>query len=108
MIQNKKLKKVFAQNALQRDHLERIADGLPSLEEFTMGYGDTDSKSIEDIVGFMQRAKKLKKASFLRLGITGCNEAAQQLNHEWETTVNEWNLCRFVRTYFLSETFVEN
>lgn len=97
MMENKKMRKVTAFNALQREHLERITDGLPNLEKFTMGYGDTDPKSIEDIVGLMQRAKKLRKATFLRLGKTGCNEAAQQLNYKWETTVNEWNLCRFVR-----------
>ena len=38
LIQNKKLRKVTAINGLQRDQLERIANELPNLEEFTMKF----------------------------------------------------------------------
>lgn len=99
VMQNKKLRKIRVLNALRREHLERIADGLPNLEEIVMSYPYNDFKSVPDIVDLLQRAKQLKRAQFLYFGMDKCNEAAKQLKNEWKTIVDDEDegLCCFVR-----------
>ena len=106
MVQNKKLRKIIAGVGLQRDHLVRIADELPSLEEFTMEYIRTVPETIGDIVEFLKRANHLKKAkfeSFPDVWKNGCNkvvEQLEQLNNEWENTKNDKYSCWLVRKEF--------
>lgn len=99
---------ITIQNTLRRDHLERIADGLPNLEEFTMEYNDgdvIDLTAAQEIVDFLQGAKQLKIATFISYKDVGeCNKTAEQLKNEWETTDTTENIlsffrgvCRFVR-----------
>ena len=99
LMQNKKLRIVTARNALQREHLERIADGLTNLEEFTMEYFYRDATSVRDIVNLFQNAKQMKKISFSQVEKNECDEAAHQLSNDWENMQNKF-ICCFVRKEF--------
>lgn len=104
ILQNTELRKVIATSVLSRENLERIADGLSKLEEFSMCYDVGDEVLSQDIIHFMQRATQLKKASFFKLHSDYCNETAIQLDTEWENVKNTSNHCSFVRRAF-NETF---
>lgn len=107
VVQNKKLRIVTANRELQRDHLQRIADALPNLEDFSMEYYDNDDRrSVEDIVHFIQSANQLKIITLFRLGTDGCEEAIQQLSNEWENTSNDSYRCFFVRKGIFKRQFV--
>ena len=99
MEENTKLRKITALHSLERESLQQITVAVPNLEEFTMTYGDTDQKSVDDIVHFMRTANQLKKASFLNLWHEKCVEAEQQLNSEWTATVYTLD-CYFIRKNF--------
>lgn len=97
MMQNEKLRKVMAFDIVDRDNLQRIANGLPNLEEFTMQYHQRHIEPIQNIVDFMQSANQLKKATFPKLGIEKCNEVAHQLINDWKIEENDMNVCCLIR-----------
>lgn len=97
IMENRNLKKVIVRNELSRENLQRIAHGLPNLEEFTMTYGATVGHRIEGIADFLQQATQVKKATFVGLSPNQCDEAAQNLTNEWKNVENELDYCCFVR-----------
>ena len=99
MMENKNLRKITAHFGLIRTYLQRIADELPNLEEFTMAYSRDDFKSVRNIVDFLQRANQLEKATFLNLEQNACDEAAEQVKNEWKNEENGSSCC-FVRKLF--------
>lgn len=103
MVENKKLRKVTALNALRRNNLERIANELPNLEEFFMYYDFNDVQSSEGVTFFLQNAKKLKNAKFWSVKRGLFDEVLQQVNNEWEIIRKKFGdkeLFEFIRKCF--------
>lgn len=100
MLENENLKKVIANDTLSDQQLERIANGLEKLEEFSMRFRENDEFSITGIVQFMQKCKVLKKASFFNVERELCAVTADQINRDWIYVENDQMSCLFTRKYF--------
>lgn len=100
MLENQSLKKISTKSFLNYDQLMQLADGLPSLVEFSFKLEVRQSYNIADIVQFMDRAKKLEKLSVLFLYYNSwLNDFYLALNREWKMVENTTNICGFVRLH---------
>lgn len=103
MMQNRKLRKVTIIkdtniNGLGRDHLKRIAEGLPNLDVFTMQFA---VQAVEEIHDFLQSASQLKNATFWWIGEGKCNEGLGK----WATVHQKYGqlfFCSQEQSSFLS------
>lgn len=100
MLENRNLKKVIANVMLNDQQLQQIANGLVKLEEFTMEYSKDDTFLLDDIVQFMQTAKQLNKASFVKINKTNCATIADQISNEWINIRCNQRVCSFTRKHF--------
>lgn len=95
IVQNKNLKKI-EYGELNHEQLQRIADELKNLEEFTSYCEAKTKESAEILVQFMVKAKKLKKATFKNSSVEIRNEILSRLSPEW-TIVTENGESTFIR-----------
>lgn len=100
LMENTKLRKIYSGFGLERAQFEKIANGLPNLEEFVMEYFYDDIKSFSLIVHFLQSAKQVKKITIKAVQEDECSGLAQLLNEEWENVKNGFLWCGFVRREF--------
>lgn len=92
MLKNKNLKKIFARNSLNDAQLQKIANSLPNLEEFTMVKSSLTNMhaylaSDNGIVQFMKNAIKLKMftlKSRLQNNFEGNYSFINQISNEWK------------------------
>lgn len=82
IIQNKNLRKITI-GELNDKHLQRIATELTILDEFTMEF-EKINQSIINIVQFIETAKNLKRATFLKTDIDARNEILKRVKLEWK------------------------
>lgn len=96
LMNNTNLKKMITKAPLNEEHLDRIADGLTKLEEFSMNcYQDNEAHG--RAVQFMRKAKQLKKISLIHLDDDVCQEITENLYCEWKRTEITQNACSFAR-----------
>lgn len=102
VMENKNLRKIIANDALSDQQLEEIASGLEKLEEFSMDCNG-DSNASKKLVQFMDKAKQLKRISFLNMNKVGslgsdrCLGIAEQISNEWKIVGDNEKNCSFIR-----------
>lgn len=81
IIQNKQLKKVRT-GKLKEEHLNRIADELPNLEEFITDFNI--SNNTDKIVTFIGKGARLKRVQFTQLKFDTSKKAVKLLGSAWK------------------------
>lgn len=100
LMKNRKLKKVVSKIALSDEQLNRIADVLVELEEFSMDCSH-DNDADRKVAEFMRRAKLLKTISLPHLNDDLCQTIAEDMHGEWKRVqifkLYDKFACSFVR-----------
>lgn len=97
VLQNRNIKKIAAHDYLTLGQLQRIANGLPKLEEIDFKIVPIMFTASEEIVEFLLRDnKQLKRISFQNWR-TSCNEVSELLISKWKNVKNTKDICAFIR-----------
>lgn len=106
LLDNRNLKTIVVGNELNYQQLERIADGLPNLKEFTqlyMKYSTSGDLPIDNVVRFMERALQLKRVTLSGLNYIEqerCEAVVNRLRNQWTIESYDSSMCIFVRQCF--------
>lgn len=95
-LENPNLKSFDTSVQLNDEQLQEIAGGLPNLEQFKMQFRIFD-EHIDDVIQFMQKAKHLKKATFVLIHKKNCESITKHMANEWKIEKNDGISCFFVR-----------